>query len=1308
MAAYSTNYIWVDADMIFGDTASVEGLFTPYNSSTSKQKAFSNSFTVYVDKRPDRNKIIEYAKYVRASLFQTDTQQILKEYFGTWTLSGLNGPNKLYIRFPYKDNIKCIDRNNPASAIKTPAYTFAEWSADMHYIAISPPPKKYDYYYRWFWGIYITKVTIRGPKSWEYSGYYYFDFELIEVDVVSIYFKAKSVENESFYYAFTIVPSSSLSIFSCRYYVTTQVGYRWHLEEVKTIYPWELIDVEIAKILTCDQVNGNDGGYRRMPICLPAAPACRVHTNTIGCCPANPGFAQVSYEEEFFGFKDQWAICPKQGDANPIKIIVEFVSPSQPVLYLYADLDLVSVYINIYAYNFKNIFLDTEIGQSVSVIEEPSIITETQKIGGYALILNRYFEFADADDSKIFSVINTRKNFSLYVNFVFKASRIDEDQSEDLTYPFAVPVVILIPILRYSKRDGEQYYITTNYATTMNVSIRIPSGNVAAPPYVIYPGEIEKTVQISYTASGINQITILDIKKLILLGDLMPRPRVVLYCFIYNYFYEFFMERAKAYEVNSDLAKKWRSVASVFSTTMIYDLPLNIPFIPIPFVTSVATATATVGQPFVYTITADNAPTSFNAENLPEGLFVGSNNGLIVGTPIAIGTYTVTISATNRTGTGTLSLTLTVNGPLLPVITSGVTATATVGQIFIYSITANNTPTSFNATGLPAGVTVNIATGVISGTPTTASVSTITISASNAAGSASLTLILTVNAPVSPPNPAVTPVVTSVATASATVGQPFNYAITANNTPTSFDATGLPAGVTVNPSTGVISGIPTTPGVYTVTISASNGAGTGNQSIILTVNPIIPAITSASIVSGTAGISFDYPIVANNTPTRFNATGLPNGLTVNFSTGVISGTPITTGTYTVTISASNSSTTATGQLTIRIYGSGAGVGNFSFRELFIDFKLELLKNGQVHCFYDSGGSPCINSIEFTALDIAGNYHFNFDNYTFGFDYSSNVFEFKLTFETRDYTGSPSEMEVTIEPGNWSTRVVRSEGTYPFNSSHLFDDSPNGFFLKDIDQDSKTDKFLVLSLRHSIVKIPFTFYHYSDFAPAGNVVGQPVAVLSYVPFRNAYVKFSFNYQYAYRIEYEIRDGSGEIIHGPIFKKTLYSTESVEMKVTTDTFFPKKDIRMIKVFIKIFNRFYEYPYEEIYEEIETGNYVNPLFSLSATTPAQIKFYSNYSDPVLSVTPAFTRHGDTVYAFLQLYDYNDDEINVADYALFLSDTVKPKFIIVESNDWNLDVPGVTLTKITDYIYSFTIKVGGVFNDLNLDLQVDYESIL
>jgi PKD repeat protein len=225
-----------------------------------------------------------------------------------------------------------------------------------------------------------------------------------------------------------------------------------------------------------------------------------------------------------------------------------------------------------------------------------------------------------------------------------------------------------------------------------------------------------------------------------------------------------------------------------------------------------------------------------------------------------------------------------------PVITSPTTATGQVGVAFSYQITASNGPIiSYNATGLPAGLSVNTSTGLISGTPTTAGTYSVTISATNSSGTGSATLTLTIKPP--------PPVITSATTASGTVGIAFSYQITATNNPTSFNATGLPGGLTVNTTTGVISGTPTTAGTYTVTISATNAGGTGSATLTLTVvNPPPPVITSATTATGQVGVAFSYQITATNNPTSFNATGLPAGLTVNTTTGLISGTPTTAGT----------------------------------------------------------------------------------------------------------------------------------------------------------------------------------------------------------------------------------------------------------------------------------------------------------------------------------------------------------------------------------------------------------------------------
>ena len=83
----------------------------------------------------------------------------------------------------------------------------------------------------------------------------------------------------------------------------------------------------------------------------------------------------------------------------------------------------------------------------------------------------------------------------------------------------------------------------------------------------------------------------------------------------------------------------------------------------------------------------------------------------------------------------------------------------------------------------------------------------------------------------------ITPAITSTLTASATVGTPFTYQIVASNSPTSYSATGLPAGLSVNTSSGTITGTPSAAAVTTVTIRATNLGGTGTALLVITVVP---------------------------------------------------------------------------------------------------------------------------------------------------------------------------------------------------------------------------------------------------------------------------------------------------------------------------------------------------------------------------------------------------------------------------------------------------------------------------------------
>ena len=169
------------------------------------------------------------------------------------------------------------------------------------------------------------------------------------------------------------------------------------------------------------------------------------------------------------------------------------------------------------------------------------------------------------------------------------------------------------------------------------------------------------------------------------------------------------------------------------------------------------------------------------------------------------------------------------------------------------------------------------------------------------------------------------PVITSAISTSAAVGSAFSYQITATNSPTGYAATGLPAGLAINSSTGLISGTPTAPGTSTVIISATNSSGTGSTSLTLTINQAAPVITSATSASGAVGSAFSYQIMATNSPTSYAATGLPAGLAINSSTGLISGTPTISGTSSITIGATNASGTGSATLTASIASTSYSV-----------------------------------------------------------------------------------------------------------------------------------------------------------------------------------------------------------------------------------------------------------------------------------------------------------------------------------------------------------------------------------------------
>jgi PKD repeat protein len=141
--------------------------------------------------------------------------------------------------------------------------------------------------------------------------------------------------------------------------------------------------------------------------------------------------------------------------------------------------------------------------------------------------------------------------------------------------------------------------------------------------------------------------------------------------------------------------------------------------------------------------------------------------------------------------------------------------------------------------------------------------------------------------------------------ATGTVGVAFGYQIVANNSPTSYEATGLPAGLTVNTGTGLISGIPLAAGISTVTIKASNGYGVETATLTITIvagaTPPV-ALFSASPTNGVEPLYVSFTDASSNSPTGWSWSFGDGGTSALQSP---SHTYTTAGVYTVGLIATN-------------------------------------------------------------------------------------------------------------------------------------------------------------------------------------------------------------------------------------------------------------------------------------------------------------------------------------------------------------------------------------------------------------------
>jgi hypothetical protein len=237
-------------------------------------------------------------------------------------------------------------------------------------------------------------------------------------------------------------------------------------------------------------------------------------------------------------------------------------------------------------------------------------------------------------------------------------------------------------------------------------------------------------------------------------------------------------------------------------------------------------------------------------------------------------------------------------------------------------------PSSYSVSpALPAGLVLNPATGIITGTPTAAvAASNYTVTARNATDSTSAVIGISVALTIFPPanlsyslNPALYTMGTVIAA---------NNPSYSGGVPTRFSVTpALPAGIRLDTLTGVISGTPTAVSAATgYTVTASNSAGSTVATLNITVRIAAPANLTylANPVTYTVGtpIASNTPTSGGGAPTGYSVIpALPAGLALNPTTGAITGTPTVVtaaANYTLTASNGTGSTTASLNITVRV------------------------------------------------------------------------------------------------------------------------------------------------------------------------------------------------------------------------------------------------------------------------------------------------------------------------------------------------------------------------------------------------------
>ena len=316
---------------------------------------------------------------------------------------------------------------------------------------------------------------------------------------------------------------------------------------------------------------------------------------------------------------------------------------------------------------------------------------------------------------------------------------------------------------------------------------------------------------------------------------------------------------------------------------------------PISFVTP-ADQTNNEGDSVSLAISAADASAgtlTYGAVGLPGGLSISSSTGTISGTvsigAAADGPYSVTVMAEDGTYSNETSFTWNVNNPIT--LTTPDDQSNTFGDTASLSVVASGSGTlAYSATDLPSGLSINSSTGVISGTISAGGTFEPIVTVGNGTYSTSAGFEWDVSSTIT---------ITDSGDQAFNAGDAVSVPISASDTVAgtlTYSASGLPSGASISSSTGLITGtLSASAGTYSSTITVSDGTETEVDVFNWTIYAASDvSVTNPGNKTNTDGDSVSWSVSASDSnmsgTLSYSAAELPPGLSIDTSTGAISGT----------------------------------------------------------------------------------------------------------------------------------------------------------------------------------------------------------------------------------------------------------------------------------------------------------------------------------------------------------------------------------------------------------------------------------